>query len=555
MLSTCLKRPAVVAAGMLALLLSCEAEKKEPFLAEEGPEVTLEVSGNPAKLYNEVTLSAAATDNDAVERVVFFINSDSIGEAVEDPYELKWDTKEVEDGPYMLKAVAYDKTGNKGEAVLEGSVKNVLLVVEVESGYLQARENLTEKEWIFLSDKKGQLIGKPKELVNGTRLSWERPSDFYADTFYLNELYYIRRSFEWQKKSTESLSLRTYTDFTLDEAVFMATNYKDSLGKADIRIENDFDRHEEYTYRLAFPYNSVSTTKAAGTVRFTVSMFENLQQAFSTYEKKVEADQSQRKKYYRMDELETGNSYFFHTSDYAPMDVQEISFSFDFSQAGVSISGYLNKDQQRGYELDNTSISKNQGQEIKAFSANVFPYINTYISGRTGNKFFYLSTLDLAPAIYSLPEFSANVQSTDMKNIKVTTNGAFDVGNGFWQYTEESESLYLTVKRGFYFSSESGASYVLPKVPASLLERFPALNKPMEFSWSWASERQALNSYDGVLRNWFTNDDNSLEYLEYSGIYIYSESAGGRLLPRREAKFPQEKSEQEYLRERGLLGY
>ena len=149
------KWPLLLAAGAFLCLCSCEEDKEQEVLDEEDPVVSLEVTGSPTKLYNEVVLSSTATDNDAVERVVFYVNSDSIGQATSEPYELNWNTKEVEDGSYMLKAVAFDAAGNQGEAAKEVVVNNTLLVIDVGDNYPVSTENIEQNIWVFLSDKNG----------------------------------------------------------------------------------------------------------------------------------------------------------------------------------------------------------------------------------------------------------------------------------------------------------------------------------------------------------------------------------------------------------------
>lgn len=536
-------------------MVSCQ--KEEETQDTTAPSVRLELSGNPEKLYNEVVVSATASDNDGIERVVFYANNDSLGQLTTAPYEMQWNTKEVEDGPYMLKAIAYDAAGNKGEEAMEVTVNNTLLLVQVEEGYLQEREGSTQERWIFLSDKDGNIIGEEQQLQNGETLRWDRPADFNSDSIYLNRLFYNKYTYSWAPKTYTNITVYTYADFTLDEVNFSAYNYPDSIGKADINIQNDFGGNDYYHYQTRVPGFAGSNYTTAGQASYSLSMAASSQKGFSTYENTpTRADQHLREKYFRFDELEAGSAYNFHTSEYAPMEEQTISFSFEPMMAFAYTFGYMDADVQNSYFLDNSSFTNYEAGELKLFSTNEFPYTRSYISAEKENQRFYLSTLNQLPSVINLPSFSANVEAAGTDEIAVSTTGTADIANGFWAYTEDSESKYLTARRAFYFGSTPGSSYTLPEIPSSLLQRYPGLSNPMEFRWSWAANYETLDTYQDVLRRWFTDSYDGLEYLEYSGRYIYPENAGGRRLAASpEMENNQSIAEQEALREMGALGY
>lgn len=63
-----------------------------------------------------VTLAADATDDVGVARVEFFANEIPIGTATAEPFEIEWDTRELENGSYSLTADAYDAAGNVGRS-------------------------------------------------------------------------------------------------------------------------------------------------------------------------------------------------------------------------------------------------------------------------------------------------------------------------------------------------------------------------------------------------------------------------------------------------------
>jgi type I pullulanase len=63
-----------------------------------------------------ITIQVNAKDNVGVERVEFYYGSKKVGASTVSPYSLEWNTAVVPNGKDILKAVAFDKAGNKGES-------------------------------------------------------------------------------------------------------------------------------------------------------------------------------------------------------------------------------------------------------------------------------------------------------------------------------------------------------------------------------------------------------------------------------------------------------
>ncbi|QIN79883.1 hypothetical protein GBA65_16625 [Rubrobacter marinus] len=81
------------------------------------PEVSL--TGAPSagqRVNGSVELSAEARDSSGVERVEFVANGVVVGQDLEAPYALAWDTASSEDGPTTVSARAFDKWGTAAES-------------------------------------------------------------------------------------------------------------------------------------------------------------------------------------------------------------------------------------------------------------------------------------------------------------------------------------------------------------------------------------------------------------------------------------------------------
>jgi hypothetical protein len=79
------------------------------------PSVAITYPDPSATLSDSVTVTAAASDNDALHGVQFFVDGMALGpEDTTAPYEVRWTTLAVSNGKHCLKAVARDKYLNVG---------------------------------------------------------------------------------------------------------------------------------------------------------------------------------------------------------------------------------------------------------------------------------------------------------------------------------------------------------------------------------------------------------------------------------------------------------
>ena len=78
------------------------------------PTVAVTGPADGSTVNRTVTLTADATDNDAVSEVLFYVNGMQIGATDTAPYQVSWDTSTVPDGTVTAVAKALDLSGNLG---------------------------------------------------------------------------------------------------------------------------------------------------------------------------------------------------------------------------------------------------------------------------------------------------------------------------------------------------------------------------------------------------------------------------------------------------------
>ncbi len=82
------------------------------------PTVRLVAPFAPATISGAYTLEAEAADEQAVERVEFYVGASLVGVAYSAPYVVEWDTTMFDNGFYDVSAVAYDFAGNQAVSKL-----------------------------------------------------------------------------------------------------------------------------------------------------------------------------------------------------------------------------------------------------------------------------------------------------------------------------------------------------------------------------------------------------------------------------------------------------
>jgi len=118
----------------LLLLWSCDDDKGD----KSDPEVSIISPASGTTVNEIVTITCEATDNKEIDFVQFFVNDslDSFLVSTE-PYIFEWNTNNLENGTYSIKAVAQDASGNSAESSpISLTVDNSLSVpnsVEIEN--------------------------------------------------------------------------------------------------------------------------------------------------------------------------------------------------------------------------------------------------------------------------------------------------------------------------------------------------------------------------------------------------------------------------------------
>ncbi len=95
-----------------------------PVADTTAPTVNLTAPANNATISGTVSVSADASDNVAVSKVEFYVNSVLAATDTVAPFTYGWDTTKVANGSYSVMAKAYDSVGNVGQSVYVNAAVN-----------------------------------------------------------------------------------------------------------------------------------------------------------------------------------------------------------------------------------------------------------------------------------------------------------------------------------------------------------------------------------------------------------------------------------------------
>ena len=549
---------ALLAAGLSLSVISCE--KEETIKDTEVPTVSLAHSGKADDLFGEINISATAQDNERIERIEFFINGNSLGQATKEPFEITWNTQETTDGQHTLKAVAYDASNNKNEATSDITIKNTLFKASIADGYMESykkRFNFDHYDiWLFLTDENGNTIGEAQQLSDGKELKWNRTAAFPAGIIYLNRMEHYN-STRQDGHQNKQYSISTYPNFHLAEAkVGVNLEFRNPAGNVDITIHNDFDGSDTYEYRTNFPGKSKINFGSQNSVNYKAELNYESEFGLTTYSSMSITDEN-RLKYYRWDEFKSAGTYSFHTNDFALMDAHTVSFPEELTMFFVASTGYEKAERKEGIELDGVYLT---GVMPASYSTSVyyvdklFPYVRTFIMGDFANKYFTRLMNSKAPANTELPTFSLEVVKHTNENLEVKPVGEFDGGTVSLGYSSYSEIESVTVRKYIYTGNSAG-QFALPQIPENLLALYPQFDIAHDFKLNYTNATDYVGSlsYEQQLENLFTSSYNGPATNEYTSLTAYPQNEGGRI-----HKAPADSKariEEEIMKARGFFPY
>ncbi|UII19700.1 Ig-like domain-containing protein [Fulvivirga ligni] len=416
------------------------------------PSVTIKDISAGQTVWNTISLTVEATDDDEIADVELFINNESVAQSNSATVDFDWNTFEEEDGSFTLKAVATDVAGNIATQEISVDVLNTLISASIPADFFEDSETGV----IFLSNADGSLITS-MEFENGDNITL-KANDFDGEEFFLSEGYtpeglQIYTFAKIKRGSTWTLSKDVDND---DDGVIIGTPFTASLELTGASLENgeyyNLYSHGEDLYEI-----DENQTLEIGLVDETSPL----------YIVKYSA-QGEKLKYHYLNEIIAGEN---------SLDLSLVNN--DFSSVSFNITEDIESFQYdiEGFPSDDTY---DVGFEVDRYEGNSEPEtVTLYYPNDAFASYFtdiYYTTED-----YEYEQFGYGIEGIAIRGI--TASIELQTGEESFNYTSSGSYDFLLIYTASdnmynYFILPAGTSQETPllSLPASLSDYDPSIN-------------------------------------------------------------------------------
>lgn len=473
------------------------------------PEVSFANLTDQSEVYNTVSVTINAADNDGVEKVEVYIDGALTSTLTQSPYEYSWDSNKVTDGAHTIKVVVTDKSGNKSEKEISVMVSNILVSLNMASDQLTTSEdNFSEKGYLFLSDVNGKLIAYT-ECENGKNYQLKN-SSFTGSSFYLTEL--VVRTFA---DGDIRYALDTYSQLERGKNWVLVKNNKTEVyaGSAKLNFSNG-DEHSSYSVFagdvVKFLYNSENISK-------TLSLFTNPSTVFI---KRTGSDLSVS--YGLFPNVTVGdNNIDLSKADReftsASIALPEGTTASDISIFGLPVANSFAQRCWTGWQSADNGAAK----------------LNLKYPGTDFPMYYWIFYYEAPDAFYSTASTNASFQLED----NITSNVSVAFADGKITYSASGNFDALILQNDFEKSTWNyilprGTNQVLPtlEIPEPLsIYPLPTLSEPVGYG---IYEFGSIDSYDEMKSYIRQSAGGSDDLFSFGNTYKYKfyrgSSSGGR---------------------------
>ena len=486
-----------IVAAVLSLT-SCQEDVKD----ERQPTLSITSPTAGQKIWLEAPLSVAAADEQGVNKVMFYIDDELVGEDTEAPFELMLDTKAYEDGAYTLRTVAYDASENQTEAVQEIEIFNKLFSVKVEDNYLNGHRFAPHEAWIITTDNEGKLI-QTMEIQNG-------------------ETFTVNRNGREDEKLT--ISLLTINDYDSNDEFVNVHTYQDiSPNEWLLKGYTELDQTILGTAQVNFTVSGETQTMASSS-NAAVSFFpatdgEGYEVSMDIIKEPAglfianNATDGSSARYASLDAIRVGDQYSLTVDDFKPMVLlQNISLG-EADYAYVSVSA-TNEEIGSYYKLFHHSSKDNEvPSELSVYHPEeMFDEYSHYITIRQNELTYRASGRDALKSRYEVPQLSTDVVNGG-NEIHVQGEFSADFGQGHREYFQQGDNGHQVLNWYVHaVMSEGRLQLKNHTLPAEILEKHSFIAEAvnyMEYKYTRVVNYTNIESFSEYMENIYRADDQS----------------------------------------------
>lgn len=477
---------------------SCDKDDPSVPSDTELPSVSITNVTDGQVVWNTVTVSIAATDNQTISKVEVFVDGNVVSMLESSPFQFEWDSNTVSDGTHVIKIAGTDASGNKGGDEVSVIVKNTLVSVSIKDDQLEQNGDYRERGIIFLSDAEGNLVAM-HEYENGEDFSL-KSAGFNGEVFFLTEVLA-----EDDPEDTDGHAILMWTFANIERGGKwsvgdVAKDISDYAGDANLIFTNPAVGAEYHAFSNGDDQTFITEADTTSVVR---------------------VGKTPGKLYVRGN---IGGDIFYHIYDDItvgdndvmdldlvdkPVTIEEFDLPEGTAWANVSIEGYLTEgDYEEPYDIGYYSGSN--GKVTIDYPGNAFATYFSKLEAEVGNM--YLKRGSSASLFdVTAPEHSAT----------------FNFSGGALQYSATGDFDFLTVsfedgvkEDYWWFILPQGTNQSIPtlELPAELeVYNVPAFSSPTEYT---LSDYDDIENYDDLIE-YLRNATNGLdEFYEAGRNYL-----------------------------------
>jgi len=471
---------------LLFFTLGCSDNKIEPAQIDD---IGINISINPVHsdniIWNTTKVSMEVSDLENLEKIELYLDDKIIESFINIPSSFTFNTRNYDNGDYILKAIAYDKKGHKTVSnILNIKIYNYLLEINVGD-----QATFDGNRFLIITENDGTLI----EIVNAINvgsLKVDRPEDFNDSTFAIHE---IRTSI---------------SRFNGINSVFSIKPGKIKVGE---KVYKEMQLGETLINFKDIPDFNYATTSNGNNGQWTVYLY------LDTISLPVYKD--------------CNDSFFFMETTNGPgylmiknlteggnreVSLNDLNYDMDQLEFNLSNPNYeLGSIQVKGYsELSNKNaphktffykdFNNSENTFINIPSNDPFSDYETIVSAKNDGVYEYNRNFGEISQEFNFFDGSISINDGHLKSLDITVKGAYDLILMEWYSYGNTDDYYWRT----FGQDTSKPAY--PEVTEEVLAIYP-----------WIEDKKFVNN---------TNTSYGLKLYEFDGIDNYDQYIDGYFL-------------------------
>ncbi len=439
---------------MLALMISCKGDDENDIINDSSA-LQIVFTSHEANddVWNTITIKTEITEVDAVEKVAFFAGETPLGEVKTSPFNMALNTKNYDDGTVEIKAVAFDKVGNKSEKTISLNVQNTLLT------FGASEYSLTKDFYVFLSDDNGNVI-ESKKIEDTNVVKFLRPEGFEDATFSLSTA---------ELAIGTSGYIYTYTDIAYGLELGFESNVTSNSTKGDVLVKID-DLSNNYRTMITpisgGPKDIYSTCSPCS---YLIELYTNPTNIYVSHEP-MEGDPS----YKFIQDVEVDQQIDLEIGKFLPLTKHHENIPSDFEGGQTFLFGLLSReDESHDSYLMNFKMLDDLSSGIQFFyPEGVFDGFYTWYTLNKGRKRYIYRASSETVSPFVKTTIDVNIISSSNNAIAATITGNHDFANSTWVASDEG---FTTTSHKVYGEAREDMVALRPQIPEAILNDYPAL--------------------------------------------------------------------------------